>query len=163
MTKASMIERSRRASLPPTSGAESEPEAKKSWLQRSRANLYGRMRQAQMVAGLTARSATRRTRATKKYVQSKAQAAGRGVRVCTRFALSPKGILILSSLIACGGYNNYQANQNNILHTTATASTTLSQYRQFPSWMHTDPVQVIGLPAQVDPDFSPGQLIIKQG
>ena len=35
--------------------------------------------------------------------------------------------------------------------------TTLARYPHFPSWMHTDPVQVLGLPAQVAPTFVPSR------
>lgn len=35
-----------------------------------------------------------------------------------------------------------------------------ASFREYPTWLHTDPVQIIGLPAQVDPAFLPNRATI---
>ncbi len=38
----------------------------------------------------------------------------------------------------------------------------LEKYHQFPTWMHTDPIQALGLPAAVSPQFVPNRLNISR-
>jgi hypothetical protein len=67
-------------------------------------------------------------------------------------ALGLFAILIYTNGIA----SNYKASRQ----TAVTRA--IEQYRHFPSWMHTDPVQIIGIPAQVAPTFVPHRGVIEK-
>ncbi|KAH6028436.1 hypothetical protein HBI54_231160 [Parastagonospora nodorum] len=65
----------------------------------------------------------------------------------------------LGLLIALA-YANSRAAHYKALQATP-ASLYISSFKNYPTWLHTDPLQVIGLPAQVDPSFIPSRRTIQ--
>ncbi|KAH4013471.1 hypothetical protein HBI56_221520 [Parastagonospora nodorum] len=66
----------------------------------------------------------------------------------------------LGLLIALA-YANSRAAHHKALQATP-ASLYISSFKSYPTWLHTDPLQVIGLPAQVDPAFIPSRRTIQK-
>lgn len=64
-------------------------------------------------------------------------------------------------LLVALAYTNGRAAHYKALQVTP-ASLYIGSFANHPIWLHTDPVQVIGLPAQVDPSFIPSRGTIKK-
>jgi hypothetical protein len=64
-------------------------------------------------------------------------------------------------LLIALAYNNNRAAHYKALQATP-ASLYISSFKNFPTWLHTDPLQVIGLPAQVDPAYIPNRRTIQK-
>ncbi|KAH3967305.1 hypothetical protein HBI81_165910 [Parastagonospora nodorum] len=63
-------------------------------------------------------------------------------------------------LLVALAYTNDRAAHYKALQATP-VSLYISSFKSYPTWLHTDPLQVIGLPAQVDPAFFPSRRTIQ--
>lgn len=88
-------------------------------------------------------------------LERKLRIVARDICACAKFVLKYSFPIFVIPLVALSGHNNFQANYYKTKHVLADTGAGVDAYHQFPSWMHTDPVQAIGLPAQVAPDFLP--------
>ncbi|KAL5113719.1 hypothetical protein ACEQ8H_008392 [Pleosporales sp. CAS-2024a] len=76
-------------------------------------------------------------------------------RLQSRNACIAMGVVGIGLLFALA-YTNSRAAHYKALQATP-ASLYVGSFAHHPTWLHTDPVQVIGLPAQVDPSFIPSR------
>jgi hypothetical protein len=85
---------------------------------------------------------------------------GNKIRSLVRHCLAnPRHTVVTAGLFGLFLYTNGKA--AHIKASQATPAThALDSYKEFPSWMHTHAVQVIGLPAQVAPGFIPHKKVI---
>ncbi|KAL6708247.1 hypothetical protein ACN47E_003171 [Coniothyrium glycines] len=64
------------------------------------------------------------------------------------------GVCIACTLYLCNKYTT------SVVEIDSECSMLVAKYRHFPSWMHTDPLQVLGLPAAVAPGFMSHQDVV---